>query len=362
MVVADPDCLDLDHDPECCHCDSTSVRSASPAPSTYSFSSSTDGHILREVYGRTLNALCHTYMLPVDDAEYHRHDREHEVWKMQCEGGLCLWQDILDEVLAPPQSPDAPAKTVLDLGCGSGAWLRDMATRYPWVQFTGVDLAPQACTQSPLPHNITIEVDDVNLGLQHWNNQFNVVHARGIAMGIRDYKKLLLEIHSALRPGGLVLLVEPDLELFHDNGEVLEPAFDDRPTGSWTARALFEAYQAFRRGGSSIEAGLMHERWLSDMPCYREVKIEKIYNPIGPWMTGNTEDETRRLKRIGDYMLQNTSDFLSSLKPMMLADGFFPRTVELIFGRAKYEMNEQNLRRVGLRLFWKWHCASARKR
>ena len=52
---------DHDHepDPECHHCDSMSTRSASPAPSMYSFSSSRDGHVLREFNGRTLNGVCH---------------------------------------------------------------------------------------------------------------------------------------------------------------------------------------------------------------------------------------------------------------------------------------------------------------
>jgi hypothetical protein len=49
---------DMMDDPECCHCASMSVRSASPAPSLYSFSSSRDGHMLKECHGRVLNSLC----------------------------------------------------------------------------------------------------------------------------------------------------------------------------------------------------------------------------------------------------------------------------------------------------------------
>ena len=67
---------------------------------------------------------------------------------------------------------------------------------------------------------------------------------------------------------------EPDLELFHDNGDVLEAAFEDKPDGSWAARCLFEAYQASKRSGSSVEAGLMQERWLHDIPEFEDIRIE----------------------------------------------------------------------------------------
>jgi hypothetical protein len=74
-------------------------------------------------------------------------------------GGLCVSPGLLDEVLALPVE-GTRKKCVLDLGSGSGIWfeslyarrfpnlkpsrLKEMAERYPWVDFTGVDLAPRS--------------------------------------------------------------------------------------------------------------------------------------------------------------------------------------------------------------------------
>lgn len=347
-------------DPECLHCDSAS-RSASPEPSLYSISSSRDGHILRNFHDRTFNALCETYMLPADEPEFLRQNRIHEVFKLHFQGGLCTRQDLLDSVLNATRAPGARPKAVLDLGSGSGAWLRDMAERYPHVEFTGVDLAPQTSGYTHLPDNVTLEIDDINLGLTHWVDQFDVVHVQSVAFGITDYRKLLREIHHILRPGGLMLLVEPDLEIFHDNGSVLEAFFDDKRSGSWTARVLFEAYQALKRTGASVEAGLMHERWLKEIPGFVNVRIEKLYNPIGAWMAGSNEADTRRLRRIGELMEQNTKDLIIALRPLLLADGYFQKGVDNMVERAVREMSEPNLRRQGLRLFSKWNCAVAVK-
>jgi hypothetical protein len=70
VLDSDNDYADYNHydwedsDPNCCHCESSSIRSASPAPSLYSFSSSRDGHVLKDLWGRTLNSLCDVSALP----------------------------------------------------------------------------------------------------------------------------------------------------------------------------------------------------------------------------------------------------------------------------------------------------------
>ena len=71
----------------------------------------------------------------------------------------------LPEVLRP--EPGLP-KSVLDLGCGSGCWLLDVATDFPHTECVGVDLVPMQARRRPLPPNVRTEVDDINLGLEHF--------------------------------------------------------------------------------------------------------------------------------------------------------------------------------------------------
>jgi hypothetical protein len=53
-----------------------------------------------------------------------------------------------------------------------------MAKRYPHADVVGVDLAPVPMDQSLYPSNLRFEIDDVNHGLTHFYNNFDLIHFR----------------------------------------------------------------------------------------------------------------------------------------------------------------------------------------
>ncbi|RCH82351.1 hypothetical protein CU097_000216, partial [Rhizopus azygosporus] len=53
---------------------------------------------------------------------------------------------------------------VLDIGCGSGSWVMDMATEYPSTQFIGIDQLP-LFPHDIRPANVTFKQADVLTGL-----------------------------------------------------------------------------------------------------------------------------------------------------------------------------------------------------
>jgi hypothetical protein len=53
-----------------------------------------------------------------------------------------------------------------------------MARKYPHTHVTGVDVAPVPFDPSVLPSNLTFEIDDINEGLEHFYNCYDVVHMR----------------------------------------------------------------------------------------------------------------------------------------------------------------------------------------
>ncbi|KAH9081813.1 hypothetical protein EDB83DRAFT_586306 [Lactarius deliciosus] len=151
-----------------------SMRSGSPAPSVYSVTSSIRAASYRQEYGRGLNSCSEIYQLPADDEELDRLDKQHEVFKKI----IGAYPPPMAEVMN-----DTPweTKSVLDLGCGSGSWIMDVARDFPHCQAVAVDLVPMQSIK--MPPNCRSEVDDINLGLQHFYGDFNVVHARLIASG-----------------------------------------------------------------------------------------------------------------------------------------------------------------------------------
>ncbi|KAJ7878469.1 hypothetical protein B0H13DRAFT_1522290, partial [Mycena leptocephala] len=101
-------------------------------------------------------------------------------------------------------------KAALDLGCGSGTWITELAGEYPHIAVVGVDLVPGLTTMHV---NCRIEVDGLNLGLEHFYGDFNVVHVRLISPGIRDYFALIDQISRVLREEGLFDVMECDFNL-----------------------------------------------------------------------------------------------------------------------------------------------------
>jgi len=59
-----------------------------------------------------------------------------------------------------------------------------MARDFPHATVIGVDLAPCSLYSESAPENCHFELDNVDLGLSHYFDQFDLVHARGVGLGV----------------------------------------------------------------------------------------------------------------------------------------------------------------------------------
>lgn len=150
--------------------------------------------------------------------------------------------------------------------------------------------------------NVRSEVDDINMGLEHFFGEFHVVHARLINSGIKNYYKLIDETSRILVPGGLADFLEFDFRVYDHRHRVITPARQDvygpydprgrRPPGTetpWVARWFFAAATAARNHGANIDAAALLERWMKDHNSYENVVHKEIWLPCGPWMRGRRE-------------------------------------------------------------------------
>jgi hypothetical protein len=60
----------------------------------------------------------------------------------------------------------------------------EMAAEFPHATVVGVDLAPCPLDPNTTPENFHFELDNIDLGLSHFFNQFDFVQARGLSMGV----------------------------------------------------------------------------------------------------------------------------------------------------------------------------------
>jgi ubiquinone/menaquinone biosynthesis C-methylase UbiE len=111
---------------------------------------------------------------------------------------------------------DLPRATrILDIGCGDGYDLRQIAQRAPGAdRFWGIDTSARAIrSASRQPHcdaRLAFAVVDVSAGLPFESEQFDLIFSNNLLECIPDQSALLHEVHRVLGEHGRVVLAHFD--------------------------------------------------------------------------------------------------------------------------------------------------------
>ncbi|KAI3622658.1 hypothetical protein WG66_015915 [Moniliophthora roreri] len=320
-----------------------SMRSASPAPSVASMTTSILAQIYKEEYGRGLNNYSEVYRLPADREELNRLDAQHVMFTEI----MGKYAPCMDEIMA--NDTPGETKTILDLGCGSGSWIMEAARDYPHCGAVAVDLVPMQSVH--LPANLRSEVDDINLGLEHFYGDFNVVHARLISSGIKDYEGLINHISMVLRPSGLMDLMEFDFHVYDDNYRRIE-LDTSRIAGPWWPRWLTFLNFAARNRGGDVDAATYIHTWAARHHAFEDVQYREFWVPASPWR----RDSDFQI-RMGVSMRDDILSFLKSGRPLLLGSGLPEDVVDELERNAVMELNCARAR-----YYIRLQCVFARKR
>ncbi|MHC4975798.1 MAG: class I SAM-dependent methyltransferase [Planctomycetota bacterium] len=153
---------------------------------------------------------------------YERFDRFHEV--MAEESNLSVVSGLHEHIVPLVDGLDEQLERgidVLDVGCGSGMAICELASRYPSSRFTGFDLcepAVEAARAHAKQHgltNVTFETQDVSQ--LHDENLFDLVTGFDVVHDQRDPEGVLQAIRRVLRPEGTFLM--QDLRCHTNVGE-----------------------------------------------------------------------------------------------------------------------------------------------
>ncbi|PKC68522.1 S-adenosyl-L-methionine-dependent methyltransferase [Rhizophagus irregularis] len=94
---------------------------------------------------------------------------------------------------------------VLDIGCGAGTWLLDLANEYENSYFFGVDIKP-IFPQEIKPNNLEFIEADITNRLPFHDNAFDFAHVEGMSLIFTpdQWDFILSELIRVTKPGGYI--------------------------------------------------------------------------------------------------------------------------------------------------------------
>lgn len=155
------------------------------------------------VIGGRVRSVGVPYALPHDSEEINRLDFQHYLLRFAFQGNYA----------APVQHP----ARILDVGCGTGRWAREVAANFPSARVVGMDVMPPRADEAAAPSaldarspNYTFAPGNVLEGLPLPDASFDFVHMRLLFLAIPAdrWPFVVGELCRVTRPGGWVELVE----------------------------------------------------------------------------------------------------------------------------------------------------------
>ncbi|CAH1755957.1 14493_t:CDS:10 [Entrophospora sp. SA101] len=162
-----------------------------------------------------------SYFLPNDKQEIERLTLEHIIYHFIWNGNF---SSPVNNVLKSSPAKNDKAK-VLDIGCGPGHWLLEMAEEYPNANFVGIDISPVFPNDydSNKPTNVAFLKFDAlsENGLPFPDDTFDFVYQKFMVFFIPENKRMkhIEELIRITKPGGWIELMDVD-PLPYDTGPI----------------------------------------------------------------------------------------------------------------------------------------------
>lgn len=203
-----------------------------------------------------------TYFFPNDDEEAYRLNYLHLLTRI-------AWRSNFSSPMHE-KLMNGNAK-VLDLGCGTGRWLLDMAEDYPDSTFVGVDISPFFPDSNETPPNVGFLQCNVNDGLPFPDSTFDFVCQRNMitSVTINEWENFVKEMIRVVKPGGYIEMFE--MELINENSSPEFKCIEDLIELGLESTGIVPHLQ---RSIPSI---------LESIPNLKDIRNETISIPVGNW-------------------------------------------------------------------------------
>lgn len=197
------------------------------------------------------------YVLPRDASENERLDAQHHLLR------LVLGSNYLAPLLAP--------RAILDVGCGTGKWCREMGHAFPTARIIGFDLDARMIEETATQQaNVFWQQGNALAPLPFVDGSFDYVHQRFAATWLpwTQWLAVLHELLRVTRPGGWIELVEGAMPTSADTDyqalcQTMDHLLKTRGLSAQVAQALLplaEAIGLIRLGHHTYTTGSTQEQ------------------------------------------------------------------------------------------------------
>jgi len=214
--------------------------------------------------------------------------------------------------------PVRPSARVLEVGCGTGVVVRDLAALVGRRgEVVGVDAsrlllerARALCRETARQARITLRVAD-GASLPFATNRFDLALAITVVLHVADPLRVAREMARVTRPGGRVGLQDQDFGVV----AVTHPdrALTERIMRGVAERVYEEPHSGRRLPGLLRAAGLVDVRLLTDV--YQDTTLE-------PWTKTFLERRAERAVRFGIVDVPTAEHWLGGFTEVVAADAF----------------------------------------
>ncbi len=208
----------------------------------------------------------------------------------------------------PERSDFSSIHRILDIACGPGSWVLDVAFEHPEINVTGIDISrtmieyakARALTQGL--ENVEFRVMDALKPLDFPNATFDLVNTRFIFgfMPLAAWPALMKECVRITHSGGIIRITESEWNL--TNSLAYETLH------SMTARAMKKANRSFSPDGRNVGITPMLGQFLKDAQCKN---IKHMAHALD-LSSGTPAHES---------FLQNLSAFFKLIEPFLIRMG-----------------------------------------
>ncbi|HVB62420.1 MAG TPA: class I SAM-dependent methyltransferase [Ktedonobacteraceae bacterium] len=218
---------------------------------------------------------------------------------------------------------------ILDIGCGPGEWVLEIAQSLPESQVIGVDISErmiayaQYCALDHGISNVQFLVMDARQPFSFPDASFDVIHARFITgfLATATWPVLLRECFRLLRPGGTICNAE-----FEELGITTSPALAQY--NHLLIKAARRAGQCFAPEGDYYGITAVQARLLQEAG-FQHIRQQAHVMNYSAGMLAHNE------------MYNNFSTFLNLVQPFLVRSGVTTQeNIEILYARTMEEMQD----------------------